>query len=401
MRCPHSAARRLLQGGTPKVLRGLLGTRRGEAWSVSSRRRVRASSLQPPVSSLTRGFTLVELLVVIAIIGVLVALLLPAIQAAREAARRAQCQNNLKQIGLACLNYESAKRTLPYGNMITGGTGGDFYAGWTLEIFPFAENSQLKSLYVPGTVITLTGTTPLALQIKSLRETSVPMYTCPSDHLMELTTADGGPASQNAALQWWPGSYRACAGRGNGFATWYLDEELPAPVGTSTSTANSTRPIHFGWRGPMHAVHMKNGSKGIVDPNWPLQPEKLKVIEDGTSNTLLAAESTNLNTLPAPPTDTVFGRRTLWAYSWGNYVTSQTTPQDRTYWGDFGRCKAAQTSGEPNVGVSNRACHSGWFSLHPSGMNSVYCDGSVQYIQFEIDPKVFAVLGSVSDEGIY
>src|SRR4051812_2640418 len=62
-----------------------------------------------------RGFTLVELLVVIAIIGILVALLLPAIQAAREAARRSQCQNNLKNVSLAVLNYESARKTLPMG----------------------------------------------------------------------------------------------------------------------------------------------------------------------------------------------------------------------------------------------------------------------------------------------
>src|SRR5256714_14590783 len=62
------------------------------------------------------GFTLVELLVVIAIIGILVALLLPAIQAAREAARRSQCVNKMKQLGLAVLNYESARKVLPYAN---------------------------------------------------------------------------------------------------------------------------------------------------------------------------------------------------------------------------------------------------------------------------------------------
>src|SRR5919106_972509 len=89
-----------------------------------------------PMRRTTGGFTLVELLVVIAIIGVLVALLLPAVQAARESARRMQCQNHLKQIGLGIHNFEDTNKTLPhsrYDNRYT----------WAVEILPFIEQKAL------------------------------------------------------------------------------------------------------------------------------------------------------------------------------------------------------------------------------------------------------------------
>ncbi|MEM8945364.1 MAG: DUF1559 domain-containing protein [Planctomycetota bacterium] len=92
-----------------------------------------------------RGFTLVELLVVIAIIGVLVALLLPAVQAAREAARRTQCINNLKQVGLAMHNYESARGVLPMGDLRqrTAATGIDSLGTWITLTMPYMENGNL------------------------------------------------------------------------------------------------------------------------------------------------------------------------------------------------------------------------------------------------------------------
>jgi prepilin-type N-terminal cleavage/methylation domain-containing protein len=86
------------------------------------------------------AFTLVELLVVIAIIGVLVALLLPAIQAAREAARRSQCSNNLKQVGLAMLNYESANKHLPPGALMNEGSA------WSIYLLPYLEETKTLNL---------------------------------------------------------------------------------------------------------------------------------------------------------------------------------------------------------------------------------------------------------------
>src|SRR5206468_9075071 len=93
------------------------------------------------------GFTLVELLVVIAIIGVLVALLLPAVQMAREAARRMQCSNNLKQIGIALHNHHDVKLTFPPGALNTGHNGTPVYTTWTVEILPFMEQQALYQQY--------------------------------------------------------------------------------------------------------------------------------------------------------------------------------------------------------------------------------------------------------------
>src|SRR5690349_24520507 len=92
----------------------------------------------------TSGFTLIELLVVIAIIGVLVALLLPAVQAAREAARRTQCTNHLKQLGVALHNFESTKKSLPAGS---GYTRVEPKGNWVVAILPYIEETSVSSRY--------------------------------------------------------------------------------------------------------------------------------------------------------------------------------------------------------------------------------------------------------------
>jgi prepilin-type N-terminal cleavage/methylation domain-containing protein len=127
-----------------------------------------------------RGFTLIELLVVIAIIAILIALLLPAVQQAREAARRTQCKNNLKQIGLALHNYHDTYRIFPPGWIAVDDTGapsaheGTSGVGWAAMILPYMEQQTVYSLFNP--------TRPLTDPVNAaFLRTQIPAYKCPSD----------------------------------------------------------------------------------------------------------------------------------------------------------------------------------------------------------------------------
>ena len=142
----------------------------------------------PAVTDRRRGFTLVELLVVIAIIGVLVALLLPAVQAAREAARRMSCQNNLKNIALGCLNYESAMGTLPPGTINSPQSGPDGRSsGFTVSILPYVEQGSM-SAQVTAAIKQRMGTAAGSsnyfdsYEVMDLVGDQITLYSCPSDN---------------------------------------------------------------------------------------------------------------------------------------------------------------------------------------------------------------------------
>lgn len=318
------------------------------------------------------GFTLVELLVVIAIIGVLVALLLPAVQAAREAARRTDCTNRLKQMALAMHLHHDAKGTLPPG-AVNKGTAGPFFEGWTREIMPYVENTQLQNLYIPSAPINSTRDP----DVKIFRETVVDLYNCPSDHLPELAVPHSGPANN---LDFRTSSYRANAGRGDGFVTWYLYEE----VGNPGSPPNASSGRHWGWRGPVHAVWPDDGSEPPSGFGL-LVEESFKNIVDGTAQTLLLGESTN----------DFNRRRSFWAWTWGNYLMSQPTPQTRTFDHNYEFCPNDTGTSGAYPGRSRRTCMSTWYSGHPSGMNGAMCDASVSFILFDIDLNAFAAMGSI------
>jgi prepilin-type N-terminal cleavage/methylation domain-containing protein len=323
-----------------------------------------------------RAFTLVELLVVIAIIGILVALLLPAVQAAREAARRTHCSNNLKQIGLAAQNYHGTRKTFPPGSLIElVGRDEPSKTGWSIELLPYMEEPALYALFNPKVSIG----DPLN---QLLRESPAPAFTCPSDLPGALLVPESGPeggwASLRGQRQFYTGSYRGNAGRVHEYAlpggppvtpttypTWYLAEDVRTAAGQWL--------IPNGWRGPLHAT-------GLLG----LKPESISKITDGTSKTLMVGENTSI-TRPE--------RRSFWAYTWGGYAMSQAWNSPDNFSADFEACAAKYTGEKPA-----RMCHSRWYSFHPSTVNFVRCDGSVTGVNQDIDLGVFGGLCSIAGE---
>ena len=318
-----------------------------------------------PAGPKSLGFTLVELLVVIAIIGILVALLLPAVQAARGAARRSQCSNNLKQIGLAVLNYEQANAELPAGSVtLTTSINGPYYGTWSVSILPYLEEQAVFDLWDPEQ--------PIASRRANveLRETLLASYLCPSDIEPDvLKSPESGPGSN---LLWAPGSYRANSGHSLGISgDHYWDNPHANSRGNLAAMPDSTR-------GPMHTTNqvVRNGDRNLT-------ANRLSQITDGMSKTLLVGEYQTIE---------YQRRRTFWAYAYTSYNQSSGFFESRTLLADYVRC---QEIGGGGVHTCKRA----WGSLHEGQIvQFVRCDGSVTVISANADMNVFAAACTIAGE---
>ena len=231
------------------------------------------------------GFTLVELLVVIAIIGILVALLLPAVQAAREAARRSQCQANMKNVALAVLNYESTFQELPaaishegtIGNLAVNTT---YNSTWLIDTLPYLEEQALYDTFDFSQRITtglLSNTGASNYPNIVARGTEIPILKCPSDE-------NNQTKFQSNALgdNWARGNYAANAGPGN----WLNGNGSGSGSVSPFIMDNSGRPS-AAWRGSGTSVTWPSSIRGAFGPNASVE---LSQIVDGTSKTMMLAE---------------------------------------------------------------------------------------------------------------
>ena len=294
------------------------------------------------------GFTLVELLVVIAIIGVLVALLLPAVQSAREAARRTQCRNNLKQIGLALHNHLDARKCLPAGYTSTVTLDlDDGPPGWAwgATILSYMEQSALYKLV--DSAVPVEGFAANAVRMKS-----VPMFICPTDdQFQEIVEI---PHKQTGAV--------ICEMAGSSYI----------------GSAGTVRPTCKVCRDKFDGVFGRN--KRIED----------RELVDGFSNTIAVGERAHriaTGTLwGVVPNSKLLDRQQEGLFAAGpGYVLGTT-------FADGFNIEEEPMSGQDHFVMNSYAESFG--SEHPGGCHFVFCDGGVRFVHDNIDPGVFNALAT-------
>jgi len=315
------------------------------------------------------AFTLVELITVIAIIAVLIGLILPAVVSMREAANAVSCRNNLRQIGIALLQYHETSRQFPAGSRYVPeypAAKGPFYGNWSIYILPFIEQNQVYILE--------NDQLPNLDQSEAFRTRQVSTYICPSDPNPHSPAVPGstGPAFV-AQLQYSPSNYRANTGLNDG-----VNRNFDRPDGTYWLIKNGK----LAWRGPF----------GATNPFASVEPVRIVQILDGTSNTLLVGETTRTTGLE---------QRAFWNYSffewWGSSVPvvvdpaggKTSPPQPRVLLADYDQC----TNTRPYY---EGPCKRGWSSVHGGVINFAFCDGSVHIISSTVDMQILATLSTMA-----
>ncbi|MCI0459462.1 MAG: DUF1559 domain-containing protein [Gemmataceae bacterium] len=315
-----------------------------------------------------RGFTLIELLVVIAIIAILIGLLLPAVQKVREAAARSQCQNNLKQMGLACHAYHDANKKLPpavLGPVQFNGNQGHwrndetrFGPNWAIFILPYIEQAPLYKLH--ATSIQNYKTSFTDQNWRSIRGAVIPIYRCPVEGFTDVLGSRAGGG-------WARGNYAANAGP----AEW-------------EDTAGGGSPAH------------RNGRSGggVMCINWGATLSQLTAA-DGSANTIM------INHIRAGPVAS--DMRGTWAFGQagasitaGHAIGDCFGPNDRNGNAD----DVLGCSNRPDIAMG---CWSGGYwqgqarSEHTGGVQACFGDGSVRFIADAISTDVWYYVNSRND----
>jgi prepilin-type N-terminal cleavage/methylation domain-containing protein len=344
------------------------------------------------------GFTLVELLVVIAIIGILVALLLPAIQAAREAARRTQCTNNMKQLGLAIHNYISAKKDVLPGGLYQEFKGpGQQGESFFVRLMPYLENQVIYDQWDFGKTATSRGNNSATLQSPAAQVIAALM--CPTDKLeTKVVDFSSGAVTTGGENMAFAGYYALTSYAGNGGTlNYYFGSNacnlLPPPYtsgGTSTDDG-------------MFFVYAAEGSTAGVCYDRPtsacFRPTKgvsLKSVSDGTSHTLLFGEMYHDDPyFDANLTGTsglTIEQWGMWGWTGGKKGTAHVFKSGGT---DPTRVINYQSSGC----VGSPACCQDqrlrtWGSGHPGGSVFVFADASTTFLSESINPATLAAIST-------
>jgi prepilin-type N-terminal cleavage/methylation domain-containing protein/prepilin-type processing-associated H-X9-DG protein len=344
-----------------------------------------------------RGFTLIELLVVIAIIGVLIALLLPAVQAAREAARRSQCVNNLKQMGLAAMNFESSHSTLPPGyGPFPWASGSGARATVAAVTLSYLEQAAAYNAFNFEWNLNLTGpTSPNDTAQRQL----VSAYICPSDANTSRLLAGGSQMGYN-----------------NYFSN--IGGTASIELGTATASAepDSSRAGIFNIVMNRTAPQYLDAAKTQRNPQYlEVRGTSLSEITDGTSNTAMFSEirrsnavANNSTEVPnnsllavvfmassfdaagrfAPPLAQCQGASSYIRYRGQQYY--RNLPMTGYYNHTSPPNYKQQDCGDAGLASAHLAAR----SYHSGGVNVVCADGSVKFIKDSVNPQAWRSLGT-------